>query len=497
MVTADQQVRRLRMLINKEKTKAIAAAKAGMDEKTARKYLKLNKLPSECKKPHIWRTRKDQLEKVWPEAESMLALNSGLQGKTIFDYIQRKYPGQYQDGHLRTLQRRIKVWRATKGPAKEVFFPQVHYPGQLSASDFTHMSKLGIRIGGELFKHLMYHFTLTYSNWETGTICFSESFESLSAGFQNALWQLGGVPQRHRTDRMSAAVNKDCNPEKFTRNYKGLLSHYGIEPERTNAGKAHENGDAEQRHYRFKQAVDQAFMLRGSRDFATRVEYEQFIAGLFNQLNAGRQECFQEELPVLRLLPKKRLDDCKTIKKTVGPSSTINLLHNIYSVHSRLIKERVQARIYVDHIELWYGQRQVERLPRVRGESKEHIQYRHIIDWLVRKPGAFENYRYKSAMFPSSRFRIAYDYLKAHNRLNANKEYLQILYLASKEGELITESAIQQLILDDKAICAEAVKEIVEKGRHLSLATVHIADVDLKNYDDLLSSYNQGGSGHE
>jgi len=495
MVT-DQQVRRLRMFVNKEKTKALAAAKAGMDEKTARKYLRLDKLPSQSKKPHTWRTRKDPLEKVWPEAESMLGLNPGLQGKTIFDYIQRKYPGEYQDSHLRTLQRRIKVWRATKGPAKEVFFPQVHYPGQLSASDFTHMSKLGISIAGVLFKHLIYHFTLTYSNWETGTICFSESFESLSAGFQNALWHLGGVPGKHRTDRMSAAVNKDCHPEKFTKPYTGLLDHYGIKPECINAGKANENGDAEQRHYRFKQAVDQALILRGNRDFATHAEYEHFIADLFNQLNAGRQERFQEELAVLGRLPKKRLADCTVIKKTVGPGSTINLLHNIYTVHSRLIKERIQARIYVDYIELWYGQKQVERLPRVRGESKEHIQYRHIIDWLVRKPGAFENYRYKSAMFPSSRFRIAYDYLKEHNRVHANKEYLQILYMASKEGELVTESAIQQLILADKVISAEAVKKIVEKGQHFPLATVRIADVDLKNYDELLSSDNQGGLDH-
>lgn len=496
MVTTDQQVRRLRMLVNKEKTKAVAAAKAGMDEKTARKYLKLNKLPSECKKERTWRTRKDPLEKIWPEAEKMLASNSGLQGKTIFDYFQRKYPGEYQDGHLRTLHRRIKVWRATKGPAKEVFFSQIHYPGQLSASDFTRMSKLKITIGGVLFKHLIYHFVLTYSNWETGTICFSESFESLSSGFQNALWQLGGTPDKHRTDRLSAAVNKDCNPEKFTKDYKDLLSHYGVDPERINPGKANENGDAEQSHHRFKQAVDQSLMLRGSRDFATQADYEQFIAGVFNQLNAGRQDRFREELAVLGRLPEKRLDDCKKIKKTVGPSSTINLLHNTYTVHSRLIKERIQARIYVNHIEIWYGQKQVERLPRVRGESKEHIQYRHIIDWLVRKPGAFENYRYKSAMFPSSRFRIAYDYLKEHNRLQANKEYLQILYMASKEGEFVTESAIQQLILADKVISADAVKKIVEKGQPLPLATVHIADVDLKNYDKLLSSDNQGGLDH-
>ena len=138
----------------------------------------------------------------------------------------------------------------------------------------------------ELFEHLLYHFVLTYSDWETGTICFSESFESLSAGYQSAVWELGGVTKKHRTDRMSAAVNKDCHPEKFTRRYRALLRHYGVEPERTNPARANENGDIEQRHYRLKKALAQALMLRGSRDFNTRQEYEKFLRKIFDQLNA-------------------------------------------------------------------------------------------------------------------------------------------------------------------------------------------------------------------
>ena len=238
MVT-DQQVRRLFMLNEKEKSRTIAAAKAGMDPKTARKYIKKGKLPSQIKCNHDWRTRKDPFEEDWPEILAMLEINPGLEGKTIFEYFQQINPGLYQDNQLRTLQRKLKYWRATEGPAKEVYFPQKHYPGELCASDFTHMSSIGITIRGELFKHLIYHFVLTYSNWEAFTICYSESFESLSAGLQNALWELGGVPARHRSDRMSAAVNKDCNPETFTHNYRSLLRHYGITPERTNVRAAH------------------------------------------------------------------------------------------------------------------------------------------------------------------------------------------------------------------------------------------------------------------
>ena len=172
MVT-NQQVRRLLSLMKSEKTKAIAAIKAGMDEKTARKYVKLGKLPSEVRKNHNWQTRQDPFEADWKQIKELLEANPGLEAKTIFEYLQREKPGEFHDGQLRTLQRRLKYWRATEGPAKEVFFPQVHRPGELSESDFTHMKKIGITIRREPFEHLLYHFVLTYSNWETGTICIN------------------------------------------------------------------------------------------------------------------------------------------------------------------------------------------------------------------------------------------------------------------------------------------------------------------------------------
>ena len=488
MVT-NQQVRRLLSLMKSEKTKVIAAAKAGMDVKTARKYIKLGKLPEEIRKNHDWRTRKDPFEESWQEIKELLETDPGLEAKTIFEYLQRRKPGKYQDGQLRTLQRRLKYWRATEGPAKEVSFPQIHRPAELSQSDFTHMTSLGITIKGELFQHLLYHYILTYSNWETGTVCFSESFESLSAGYQNAVWELGGVTKKHRTDRMSSAVNKDCNPEKFTKRYKALLRHYGVEAQRTNPARANENGDVEQRHYRLKKAVSQALMLRGSRDFDSISQYKQFLHELFNRLNAGRQVRLKQELALLWRLPARKLEDCKALRVTVSPSSTIRILHNTYSVHSRLIGERVLVKVYVDYLEVWYAQRKVERIPRLRGEDKYRINYRHIIDWLARKPGAFENYRYKSEMFPSSYFRMAYDHLKRQNPLRANKEYTAMLYLAAKESESLTEAAIRYSLSKEEPLSAKKVKDIIEKENKLPPITeVAIDNVSLEAYDQLLGT---------
>lgn len=488
MVT-DQQVRRMFMFINEQENKGSAAAKAGMDEKTALKYRKLGQLPSQIKATHTWRTRPNPFEAQWESIIELLKVNPGLEAKTIFEYLQRNDSGQYQDGQLRTLQRRIKQWRALEGPAKEVFFPQIHYPGDLCASDFTHMTSLGVSIQGQVLKHLVYHFVLTYSNWEDVSICYSESFESLSTGLQKALWELGGVPKRHRTDRMSSAVNKECNPEKFTPRYQALLRHYSINPERTNPSSGNENGDVEQRHHRFKKAIEQALMLRGSKDFEDRSKYEVFLETILKQLNAGRKERLQEELKVLRRLPQRQLNDYTRLEKTVTQSSTIHVLNNTYSVHSRLIGERVQIKLYVDHLEVWYAQRIIERVPRLKGRGSHQIHYRHIIDWLERKPGAFANYRYQSDMFPSSYFRMAYDELKRIKPLQADKEYLQILKIAAKEGESTTEVVLRGLLLKSEPLSVlDLQSQIQSQWLNKSMTDVNVDDVDLITYDLLLNS---------
>ncbi|WP_319577888.1 IS21 family transposase [uncultured Desulfobacter sp.] len=471
-----------------EKDFGIAAMKAGMDEKTARKYREIGKLPSELKQEHDWRTRKNPFEDVWDSIKAMLSINSGLEAKTIFEDLQRKQPGRFADGQLRTLQRRIKHWRATEGPCKEIFFAQIHKPGELCQSDFTHMDKVGVTIGGVPFDHMIYHFVLTYSNWETGSICFSESFESLSHGLQNALWNLGGVPHRHRTDRLATAVNKETHPEEFTRRYQDLMDHYGLTPCKTNPYSPNENGDVEQRNYRFKKAVDQALLLRNNRNFRDREEYERFLSKLFGQLNAGRKDRLAKELEVLRRLPKTRIDSCKKLDLKVGPGCTIRVNHNVYSVNSRLIGEKIQVRLYMEYLEIWYGQKKIDTVPRLRGEGKYKVNYRHIIDSLVRKPGAFENYRYRDAMFPTSRFRIAYDSLKERYTVqSAASRYLKILYLAAKDSEVAVDNALTILINEGHEISKDAVQRLMTSNTPVAGPDdIHIPAIDLSSYDKLL-----------
>jgi hypothetical protein len=487
MVT-DHQVRRLKKLSKTEKNQEIAASKAGMDPKTARKYLAANRLPSELARDRQWRTREDPFREVWDQVRQLIEENPRLEAKTLLEWLQREHPGRFSDGQIRTLQRRIKFWRATEGPAQEVYFTQKHEPGKLCASDFTHMTELEITVQGQTLVHLVYHFVLTYSNWEAGTICYSESLESLTEGWQNAVWELGAVPVRHRTDSLSSAVNNMSNLEEFNQRYEAVMRYYGVKPEHTNPASGNENGDVEQSHHRFKRAVDQALMLRGSRDFASVEEYAQFLKKLMAQRNAGRRERLGEELQVMRELPARRMESAKRERVRVDSGSLIHVDRNAYSVNSRLIGEQVEARLYLDRVEVWYGQKKVEDLPRLRGRAKHRVDYRHIIEWLVRKPGAFENYRYKEDLFPSSRFRMAYDALQETAPSQAVKEYLKILKLAAEEGEAPVDEAMRELLerKAETAIRAESIQEVLRRLDTIAPVTeVEVAAVDLTSFDEL------------
>jgi hypothetical protein len=460
-----------------------------MDPKTARKYMRAGKLPSEMRTARDWRTREDPFTDVWEPVRDQLALNPGLEAKTLFATLQRDHPGRFADGQLRTLQRRVKIWRLTEGPPREVFFAQRHEPGRLCASDFTHMTELGITVGGRSFPHMVYHFVLTYSNWEHATVCYSESFESLSEGLQNALWQLGGVPASHRTDSLSSAVNNMSDLDEFTSRYVGLLGHYGLQGERTQVGHGNENGDIEQRHHRFKRAVDQSLMLRGSRDFTSLDKYHHFLKALVEQLNAGRRARLAEEVATLRSLPERRTDAYKRELVRVDSGSLIHVDRSAYSVPSRLIGARVEARLYMEEVEVWYAQRKVDTLPRLRGRGKHRVDYRHVIDWLVRKPGAFENYRYREDLFPTSRFRMAYDILLETGSSTSAKRYLQILELAAREGEARVNEALRVLLDRGAPIgCMEVEHLLKALDQNFSVTEVTVAPVDLTQFDTLFSN---------
>lgn len=468
---------------------AVAAAKAGMDEKTARKWRQVVQPPTQTREPRNYRTRPDAFSDLWFEIEQLLDRDASLEAKTIFDHLCRQYPERFQEAQLRTLQRRVKIWRARKGSPREVFFPQAHLPGRQAQSDFTHLTELNVTLCGQLFKHLFYHFTLTYSNWEWGMVCASESWEALCEGLQTALWELGGVPEEHRTDSLSAAVKPIGGRDEFTDRYQGLLRHYGLQASHSSPGRGHENGDVEQSHHRFKRAVAQELILRGSRDFNSREEYEQFLRTMLERRNQGRRERLGEELKTLRGLPERRLDGFSKESQRVGRNSTISVRGNHYSVPSQLIGERVEVRIYGGHLEVWYAGAMVERMERLRGEGKAQINYRHIIHSLVRKPGAFAHYRFQSSLYPSVLFRVAYDELRERLTGKADREYLKLLKLAADEGEERVAGILREMIGCGEAIVIERVRELVGEQREQSapgVPRIEINAASLASYDQLI-----------
>lgn len=474
----------------KGKTQEQAAARAGMHPNTARKYERQGALPSQFKAPRAYRTRPNPFAADWPWVEQQLQRDPALQADTLFAALCRDYPGRYQEGQLRTLQRHIAHWRALCGPDRAVMFPQVHHPGVRAESDFTHMTDLGITLAGQPFPHLVYHLVLTYSNVEAVQICFSESFESLAEGLESCLWQLGGVPQQHRTDNLSAAVHQlDQGGRKdFTPRYAALMAHYGMQPTTNQAGVAHENGDVEQAHYRFKEAVDQALSLRGSRDFADRAAYGRFLQTLARQRNGTRQPRWAEEHAALRPLPTTPLHPCRELYLRVTPSSTITVLRNTYSVPSRLIGTRLLIRVRAEVLELYVGTSPVLTLERLRGQQQHRINYRHLISSLVRKPGAFANYRYREELFPSLTFRRAYDALQTQLPSRADREYLGVLHLAATTREADVEAALLLLVEGGQAPTLAAASALVQSPTPGRVPVLMTPALNLAAYDALLPS---------
>jgi transposase len=476
-------------------SQAVAAARAGMSERTARKYERLGKLPSEMRERRGYRTRPDPFGEDWPWVEQELERDPALQGVTLFGELCRRHPGRYQEGQLRTLQRHIQRWRALHGPEQEVMFAQRHAPGEAAQSDFTHMTELGVTLAGMPFPHLVFHLVLTYSNVEAITLCFSESFEALAEGIEQGLWQLGGVPRAHRTDQLTAAVQRlDAEGRRdWNARYAALLAHYGMAPTTSRAGEAHQNGDVEQGHHRFKLAADQALRVRGHRDFPDRAAYLRFLQELVTQRNHTRATRFAAERTALRPLPALPLLPCREVRALVGQGSTMQVLGNGYSVPSRLIGATLTVRVRAETLEAYVGTALAVTLPRLAGKGQTRIDYRHVVWSLVRKPGAFAAYRYREELFPTLAFRRAYDALWERCPARADREYVRVLHLAASTTEADVEAALGLLLEAGTVPTFDAVRELVRQPRPVAVPALTMPAVAYGVYDALLPSRSARG----
>ena len=489
MVT-DQQVLLLRRRIMEGKTQQASAATAGMSARSARRWQR-GPLPSE-KKNRSWRTRPDAFSGVWEEEIVPLLRRDArekLQATVLLEWLDERYPGRFNASHLRTLQRRLRDWRALNGPDREVYFEQEHPPGREAQMDFTHCDSLEVTIGGEPFEHMLFEFILSHSGWRYAQVCFSETFAALVSGLQGALWELGAVPEVVRSDNLGAATHdlKDGRGRDFNERYKEILDHYGLKATRTNSYSAHENGVAEQGHRRLKDAVAQALVLRGSSDFESVERYAKFVRSIVDKRNRLVREKVASEYPHLRALPPAPVPEYVSYTARVHKWSTIRVDSRTYSVPSRLIGVMVDVRLYTDHVEVHYKGHLVESMERIRGRGKARIDYRHIIGSLVRKPGAFARYRFREQMYPTHTFRLAYDAMRGWKGERADVDYVRILHLAATTMECEVEMALRRL-LESRVRFDYAVVRQLAAPASPEIPEVELScEVDLGVYDRLLT----------
>jgi len=456
MTATDAQVRLMMRERSNGKTQQQAAVKVNLhSRKTVQKYEQLGQLPSDLKETRRYRTRRDPFEKDWTEIEAKLAAAPELEAKTIFGWLCERDGIQYQEGQLRTLQRRVSNWRVLNGNPT-LTLGQLHHAGEVLQSDGTCMNALEVTLQGEPFDHILFHSVLPYSNWEWGRVVQSESLLSIRLGLQSTLLKLGYVPQAHQTDHTTAATHKLGAADRqkspcergYNEEYLQLLAHYGLEARTIHLSSPNENGDVESSNGGLKRAVKQHLLLRGSHDFESIETYEAFLFDIMEKRNAARQAKLNEEIAAMKMLTAKPWPQMRELNVRVGQNGILRVGSNGYSVPSGLKGKRATVRVYEWHIEVWYANQRIETLPRVPGAHHYQINYRHVIDSLLRKPGGFRNYRYRDDLFPLEVFRQAWDVLNQHlPPRRADLTYLRIL----KQAALGLESDVAQalhLLLD-------------------------------------------------
>jgi hypothetical protein len=490
---------RLYMIYRQSNDTPVAAAKAGFSTATGYRIEEDPRLPSQKTAPR-GRRRPDPLAAVW-EAEIVPILQAapGLRAIAVLEEIRRRHP-EISPTIRRTLERRMRAWRALCGPEQDVIFRQEHEPGRLGLSDFTDTSALGITVAGIVLGHRLYHFRLAFSGFEHAHVVLGgESFVALAEGLQNALWALGGVPKEHRSDSLSAAfcnLDRDAQ-EDLTQRYQALMRHYEMAPTRNNRGVAHENGSIESAHGHLKKTLEDALLLRSSRDFDTLDGYRRFVDEIVGRRNAHNRKRIELERPQLRTLPRRRTADYEEKTVTVTSSGGFILRRVFYTAPSRLIGHCLRVHLYDDRLDCFLGATPMMTLRRGRPISDSKgghvVDYRHVIHALRRKPMALNNLVYRDQLFPRPAYRKAFEALSAQvGDKRACKVSVELLALAHDracevelaqaidagldEGRLPDIDKLRSRFQPDAASIPNVVVALVPLNSYDELAAVHVIE---------------------
>lgn len=493
----DQQLR-LYMTDLQTHSQRTSAARAGFSERTARRFDANPTLPSHRKIVH-GRTVADPLEGYWEtDLLPLLENDSALQAVTLLRHLQGLHPQAFPDDRIRrTLERRVRQWRALNGPERDIIFRQTPEPGYMAQSDFTHAEELQVTLAGQPFPHLLYHFVMAYSRWEhVGVVLGGESFTALAENLQQALWSLGGVPQNHRTDSLSAAFRNLTadQREDITKRYGAFVSHYGMDASRNNRGEAHENGAVESQNRHLKTAIKQALILRGSRDFACVEDYRRFVDILVARRNRHRADAVQAERAHLKPLPQRRTTDFTEIVVPVTRTSGFLVKSIFYSAPSQLIGQRLRVHIYDNRIEAFLGGTLVVSHSRARRRGDGHrvhvINYHHVIHALRRKPQALWSSIYRDSLFPRTEYAEAWKVLQRDlPRRDACRRMVDLLFIAHEQGceaelaLLLSADIDAHRVPDPKALAARLTPRLLALPRDVT-----VAHPTLDSFDALLGA---------
>ena len=450
--------------------------------------MKSNSFPSDPQPDRAWRTRQDPFNEDWADIQSRLEAAPELEARALFEDLQARKPGQYEDKQLRTFQRRVKAWRAQHGPEKEMFFAQIHKPGEALQTDFTHINELGVTVLGRPVPLRLCQVVLPYSNWQWVTVCQSESMLAMRKGVQAALAQLGCVPTYHQTDNSTSATHDLAGGKRgFNEQYAALMRQMGMEPRTIAVGKSVQNGDVESANGSLKRRLKQILLLRGSRDFESLEALEVWAQGVCRAANQRRQSKVCEELAVMKPRQAKTFPEYDEVEVTVSQESTIRIKRNVYSVPTRLIGEHVRVRVYELHLEIWHSSQRILWTERILGEHKHRIEYRHVIGSLLRKPGAFARYRHREELFPGLVWRQAFDLLvESLGGRQGEVAYLRLLYRAATTMEAEVESALELLLEAKELPTPEKVQELIAEKVTLLIPELAVPEVNLLEYDILM-----------
>jgi len=481
-------------------TQIASASRAGISERSGRE-IEHGRHQDARKKNRHWRTRPDPLAEVWEsELLPLLEKTPNLQAITLLEYLQDQWPNRYPDSLLRTLQRRVKQWRAVEGPEKEVMFRQEHPPGAQGLSDFTTLKNVRITIRGEELNHILYHFRLSFSHWSYMRVTLGgESYTALAEGLQCALWRLGGSPFEHRTDSLSAAYKNLSRDEKsdITSRYETFCRYYNMQPTRNNRGKSHENGSIESAHRHLKRRIEQALLLRGSNDFEDLSAYQAWLDDVVSTHNCRNAKALHEEQKFLQPLPENKTMDYTDLSVVVTSSSTIDVRRVTYSVPAKLIGECLRVRLYDDRLELFVGSDYVCQLNRIYPVGKASrarlINYKHVIHSLIKKPHAFKNSRIRDDLLPTDGFKKIWAYTEnTMTSKSACRFMVGLLALAAKlPSERPLENSVLLAIKNQKVLVLSEF-ELAFLSSSQAQPVVCIQQHSLQDYNQLVDS--RGGN---